>query len=325
MSWQRYEGDAAAWDQEVERLGGSFYQSYGWGEVRRLNGWLPLRLIAIKDESYVAFVCVLVKRKLGVAVCWVPGGLAGPVDYLDDRFQKFLLRELKTPFVYCRVGFLRKNEDMTSIYLNGLNWVDPKVKLNSGLTMLYDCKGSQSSRLERLSGNWRHNLKRSNRYGLRVDHWTSPDPCEMSTLYREMEEFKSLPTQHSEAELIGLMQTLGRNIVVYRCRTDEGKLVAFRAAGVYGGKAIDLLAASGQRGRKVYASYATLWALFAHCQNMGVETYDMSGVDPGGNKGVFNFKKGTGASMVRYLGEKEWSSVHGLSFLVNSLVSRKFS
>jgi lipid II:glycine glycyltransferase (peptidoglycan interpeptide bridge formation enzyme) len=34
----------------------------------------------------------------------------------------------------------------------------------------------------------------------------------------------------------------------------------------------------------------------------------MGGIDPENNKGVYHFKKGTGAKEIRYLGEWEWSN-----------------
>ena len=43
------------------------------------------------------------------------------------------------------------------------------------------------------------------------------------------------------------------------------------------------------------------------CTLRGVEWYDMSGMDSINNKGVFNFKKGTGAKEYKYLGEWDYS------------------
>ena len=92
---------------------------------------------------------------------------------------------------------------------------------------------------------------------------------------------------------------------------------------IVGSTAMDLLAVAGGEARKVYASHATLWALLDHCSRLGLRDYDLSGVDPVGNKGVFDFKHGTGASLVECLGEWEWASLPGLCQAVNWLVARK--
>ena len=80
---------------------------------------------------------------------------------------------------------------------------------------------------------------------------------------------------------------------------------------------------AGGEARKVYASHATLWAMLDHCSRLGLCDYDLSGVDPVGNKGVFDFKHGTGARLVECLGEWEWAALPGLRRAVNWLVARK--
>ncbi len=321
--WEKYSGDPAGWDEPVASLGGGFYQSYGWGETRRVAGWQPLRLMAKREGRLVGAASILVKRKLGAAVCWIPGGPVGAALTLDDGFRRVLADELATRFVYCRISLLREAQPEEQTFLEGQRWQRPAVGRSSGLTMLYALSGDEPERLKRASGNWRHNLKRSGRHGLCVEHWASPDLAEMSALYREMEGLKSLPVQHSAAELAAMFQNLGDRIVVYRCLDADGRLLALRAAGLYGTTAWDLLAAAGEAARKVYASHATLWALLDHCQKLGMQHYDLSGVDPVGNKGVYDFKQGTGAHLVECLGEWEWASVPGMSVAVNWLVARK--
>ena len=85
---------------------------------------------------------------------------------------------------------------------------------------------------------------------------------------------------------------------------------------------MDLLAAAGGEARKLYASHATLWELLDHCSRLGLHNYDLSGVDPTANKGVFDFKHGTGARLVTCLGEWEWASVPGVRQMVNWMVAR---
>jgi lipid II:glycine glycyltransferase (peptidoglycan interpeptide bridge formation enzyme) len=99
-------------------------------------------------------------------------------------------------------------------------------------------------------------------------------------------------------------------------------LLAVRAAGLFGDTAWDLLAAAGASARKVYASHATLWALFEHCSQQGLSHYDLGGVDPIGNKGVYDFKQGAGACLIKYLGEWEWASLPGMCAAFNWSMKR---
>ncbi|MBK9444602.1 MAG: GNAT family N-acetyltransferase [Betaproteobacteria bacterium] len=323
VNWEQYRGLAGEWDGHVAALSGGFYQTYGWGEVRRIAGWHPLRLRAWRESQVIAVASVLVKRKLGLAVCWVPGGPLGASEALNCEFRAALGSALGTKLFYCRISLLRADLGNEAAFLAGSGWQRPAVAMSSGLTMSYALAGDEAERQKRTSGNWRHNLKRSARYGLKIEHWENPDLNAISALYREMEGLKSLPVQHSDAELAAIFTQCREQVVVYRCLDAEGRLLAIRAAGLCGATAMDLLAVAGGAARKVYASHATLWALLDHCSRLGLREYDLSGVDPVGNKGVFDFKHGTGASLVECLGEREWASLPGLRQAVNWLVARK--
>lgn len=323
VTWEQYRGLAGEWDGHVAALSGGFYQTHGWGEVRRVAGWQPLRLLARRGGQVVAVAGVLVKRKAGLAVCWVPGGPVGDSEVLDREFRAALGTALGTKFFYCRISLLRADQGTEGVFLKAQGWQRPPVAMSSGLTMSYALAGDEAERMKRTSGNWRHNLKRSGRYGLRIEHWENPDLEAISALYREMEGLKSLPVQHSETELAAIFAQCGQQVVVYRCLDAEGRLLAIRAAGLCGATAMDLLAVAGGEARKVYASHATLWALLDHCSRLGLREYDLSGVDPVGNKGVFDFKHGTGATLVECVGEWEWASLPGLRRAVNWLVARK--
>jgi lipid II:glycine glycyltransferase (peptidoglycan interpeptide bridge formation enzyme) len=314
---------ADEWDGYVAALSGGFYQTYGWGEVRRVAGWQPLRLLARRGGQVIAAASVLVKRKLGLTVCWVPGGPLGASEVFDGKFRTAIGYALGTKLFYCRISLLRTDHGSEVAFLASAGWQRPKVAMSSGLTMSYALAGDEAERLKRTSGNWRHNLKRSGRYGLRIEYWEVPDLDAISALYREMESLKSLPEQHSEVELAAIFKECRDRVVVYRCLDCEDRLLAIRAAGLCGATAMDLLAVAGGEARKVYASHATLWALLDHCSRLGLKDYDLSGVDPVGNKGVFDFKHGTGATLLECVGEWEWASLPGLRQAVNWLVALK--
>lgn len=325
VTWEKYHGLAAEWDGHVAALSGGFYQTYGWGEVRRVSGWQPLRLLARQGGTVIAAASVLVKRKLGLAVCWVPGGPLGMSEVLDKDFRTALGRALGNQLFYCRISLLRADQENEATFLALAGWRRPTASMSSGLTMSYLLDGDQSERMKRASGNWRHNLKRSGRYDLRIEHWENPDLEAISALYREMESIKSLPVQHHAVELAAIFTHCRESVVTYRCLDSKGQLLAIRAAGICGGAAMDLLAVAGSEARKVYASHATLWALLEHCSRLGLRDYDLSGVDPVGNKGVFDFKHGTGARLVECLGEWEWASVPGMRQGLNWLLANNLS
>jgi len=80
------------------------------------------------------------------------------------------------------------------------------------------------------------------------------------------------------------------------------------------------MAAAGSEARKVYASYATLWGMAQECHVRGVNLFDFSGVDPQNNKGVWDFKRGTGAQPIEYLGEWECATSEFLRKVINFMM-----
>ena len=176
VTWEQYSGAADNWDALVADMNGGFYQTYGWGEVRRVAGWQPLRMIAKRSGNVVAAAGLLVKRKHGVSVCWIPGGPVGAIDEIGKGFRKALSRVLRTRFLYCRVSLLRVGEPKNVNFLVKAGWKRPSVALSSGLSMSYSFAGSEEDRMNRTSGNWRHNLRRAGRFDMQIEHWEKPNP-----------------------------------------------------------------------------------------------------------------------------------------------------
>jgi lipid II:glycine glycyltransferase (peptidoglycan interpeptide bridge formation enzyme) len=60
-----------------------------------------------------------------------------------------------------------------------------------------------------------------------------------------------------------------------------------------------------------------------HLAQNGATTYDLGGIDPIKNKGVYNFKRGTNAADVEYLGEWDLCKPALLRTTINLLIARK--
>lgn len=318
--WKKFEGTAVVWDAALQCLEGmSLYQVFAWGESRRTLGWTPVRLVASdKNNKIVAQVQVMLRRRgSGISICWIPGGPVGDVGVCGPAFREALQQAAKTPLLYCRMNALRpsRSDDIDSLKNGG--WKKPSHQLTTELTLNYSLEPDEDGRRALASGNWRHNLKRSNKYGLVVSQWHEPVAEEIMVIYRDMEALKGLEQQHSLEEIKAMLTTLGNRLILFRCQDASGVTIALRGCGVFGTHAWDLLAAAAPAARKVYASHAILWAITSECRRLGVTSYDLSGVDPNGNKGVYDFKKGTGAEHQEYLGEWEWSNLPGLRWIAN--------
>ena len=65
--------DPEAWDRAVLANGGHFLQTWGWGEFKCQFGWSVAR-IAVTGDAGTALAQMLVRRKAGVSVGYIPRG-----------------------------------------------------------------------------------------------------------------------------------------------------------------------------------------------------------------------------------------------------------
>jgi lipid II:glycine glycyltransferase (peptidoglycan interpeptide bridge formation enzyme) len=138
-----------------------------------------------------------------------------------------------------------------------------------------------------------------------------------------MQDLKGLEEQHSREEIEQLLRNLNQQIVLYRCDDEHGELVSLLGCLIIGDRAVALFWATAERGRKLHASYAIFWALLQHCRKIGVKKYDLAGIDPARNRGVYRFKKATGAVPVEYLGEWDWANRPWLRWFGNWAISQR--
>ena len=321
LTWKKWEGTGTEWDEMLLTFPDyNVYQSFSWGEHRESFGWCAVRMIGLLDGRVLCVAQVLVRRlPLGIKFAWVPGGPAGEPTYWASSFIGGLKKVLGCLFLYCRVNNMRSENQVDSLAMAPA-WCKPDYRLHTGLSMEYIPVGDESERIGRTSKNWGRNLRRAQKQGNTVRLWKSPDASEMYRVYREMQEYKSLGEQFSEEALASILRRFGMRCVVIRCDDAEGNLLAFRGALLFGNRGWDIFAASTAEGRKVYASHASFWELMNSCVELGVKWYDMSGIDPERAKGVYDFKKGTGAEHLKFLGEWDGASFPILRMVSNLIV-----
>ena len=327
MTWERMsDADATAhWDRRLLGFDDySIYQTMAWGEHRRALGWTPYRWIAIEDGQPVAMAQGLLRRYTGsIGVVWLPGGPVGATHAWNRALQDTIRSTTQLRVVYCRFNSFRPRIDSDQRQLADLRWQAPRSRLGARASLHCDVSRAEDVRLAACSKNWRHNLKRSHKSGYAVALWERPDAAEMRAVYAEMEQHKNLAQQHSEQNLRALYAQAGHHLITISCRDAAGTLVAFRACAIFGTRAWDMLAATAVAGRRTYASYAAFWALTQECHRRGIRQYDLSGVDRDGNRGVYDFKVGTGATPVEYLGEWEWASPSLFALPANWLIGKR--
>lgn len=271
-----------------------------------------LRLLSKDDQgqTLLAIQAMVMKRTAaGVGVVWCPGGIAGSLEHLSAIDLKEITSLLSLRFPLLRLAFHRQLNNQDKEHLERVGGKKALQCVSGELSMsYYPSRGSLEELQGQMKQNWRHNLKRSKKYNFRVELWENPSSQQIFELYQDLEKSKGIDQQYSEKEMMALCHHMSPYLRVYRALGENGELLGVRACTLLGLRAWDFLAAVGEEGRKCYASYALFWEMVQYCHKQNIVHYNFMGIDPINNPGVYNFKKGTGAVELQYLGEWDWGN-----------------
>jgi lipid II:glycine glycyltransferase (peptidoglycan interpeptide bridge formation enzyme) len=312
-TWKLLTNDDAVgiWDQTLIGFeDSSAYQSYAWGEYRRALGWEPCRWVALNEKQEIVAMMqgVLTRYPFGLGLVWSEGGPVGDLSVCDESLQTAIRTTTNLKRVYCRFRCDRPRSLDDVWRLKGQGWSMSWSPLTSNYSMAMDLSQDEDRLMAACDRNFRRNLRRAHESNLTIDQWLHPDVDEVLSVYASMQELKGIDEQLSREEIKQMLKRLKERIFLYRCTDELGKVVSLMGVLVVGDKAFSLLWATSEQGRKLLASYRIFWAVVQHCQRLGVRTYDLAGIDPVRNPGVYRFKRATGAVPVEYLGEWDWAN-----------------
>ena len=317
--WSEWLGTNEQWDvQQLKLSQPCVYQSSSWAAHRATFGWRSIRLMSATNTC---FAQVLYRNVCGLTIAWIPGGPSGDLGDVNKNLITEFRRFTRTSRVYFRLNSLEQINQDIERHLVDNKFCRVTHKLSSGLSLIYSLNGDQIKQRENLSSNWGRNLRRGETRNNKPYLWQQVDTAGVAGLYQKLAEYKDLAatSEIPKSETINsLIKNCKNHLLVFRCDDDLGQPLAIRGALIFGDRAWDIFAAVSPQGRKQYASYVTAWALFNHCAETNVKNYDLSGVDPIHNKGVYDFKHGTGATEIKYVGE--WDC--GTPIFVKPIVGR---
>ena len=96
----------------------------------------------------------------------------------------------------------------------------------------------------------------------------------------------------------------------------DGKPVSALVGTAIGDTGIYLLGATSSKGMKTKGSYLLQWEMIKFLKELGCRYYDLGGINPDKNPGVYHFKAGLGGKDVYHIGQFEACESLISSFLV---------
>jgi lipid II:glycine glycyltransferase (peptidoglycan interpeptide bridge formation enzyme) len=208
----------------------------------------------------------------------------------DEYTQKrsLLLR------IICPIGEDKWISEQNKLFQNAKFNLTNVSKQNR--TLLVDIVKSEDEIRQSLHQKWRNCLNRSEKSQLEVTRGTDSIIFQQLTdLYSDLRERKKFDVDLEPDFYQKVQQNLPEHekFVVHVAKFD-GKPVAAHLGSYLGDTAVYLLGASNQEGNKLNASYLLQWVVMLYAKQKGCTWYDLGGIDPDNNPGVYRFKQRMG-------------------------------
>lgn len=301
------------------------FQTFEWGQYQKSLGWKPLYYAHFEgEENITAMTMVLLKSfPFKTGFVWVTGGPVGAIETWNQHLTKAIQETTKLKRLYFRFRCDRKRDTKDALLLEHHKWSKPLYPMASNYSMELDLTKDLEDFHSKLSKSWKRNLKLARKNDFVFKQSVNPDIKELRQAFGEMEKNKNLPELFSGEKLANLFEHTRSNLIFYRCEDTDGNLLSVRGTLFIGKTAVDYLAVTTDKGRNLRASFPLLEEVLLHCSEKGIIRYDLGGIDPWKNPGVYTFKKGTGAKELEYLGEWDWASSLWLRLLSNWAIQKR--
>ena len=326
-SWKIFEGDDREWDEQLKQLAQTcVYQSSNWARHKSAAGWSPIRVVKGTKDSQIAIQCLVRKGPFGTAMAWAPGGFSGDLVLLNNDFSSSLKQILSARVLYFRFGMMVDSTPEQTSLLAKTGFRKCRKPVGAKQSMVLGIRSDEETMLASTSSNWKRNYKRSLRLVVTPYVWKNASPDQLESAYQLMNEYKKIDgvkLQMSASEIRSIQECFNGDLVLIRMDDESGNLLSVRGALIQHETAWDFIAVTTPEGRKTYSSHRTLLALAQECARRGCTTLELGGIDPENNKGVFDFKNGTGAQITTYLGEWETANPSLIRPVISRIVSAK--
>ncbi|MDY7108510.1 MAG: GNAT family N-acetyltransferase, partial [Planctomycetota bacterium] len=280
--------------------------------ARRRRATAEHRVVLAGDRPLgLAGVRVYTVPILGAGIAYVRGG---PLV----RFRSTTMADWSSHLERCLAALIDEYVDRRGLTLRVLPPIGPAEwdarqallfaeagfvsarRLGGYRTMVLDLDPPPEQIRAAFRAKWRNGLNQSERAGLTIRTGTSNALFDrFAELHDDLRETKSFRVDLDAAFYAHLQHRLDEaDRLRVTLAERNGRLVAGHVASLLGDTCVFLLGAAGAAGRRTKASYLLQWHAIRAARTAGCRAYDLGGVDPDANPGVFHFKQGLGGREV---------------------------
>lgn len=317
--------DREAWDGFVTaNAAGHPLQLWGWGEVKRLNGWRPVRLALVEsghDASgpvkWRGAVQVLLWRvpKIGRFVAYAP---RGPVMAADANELSAMWRALEAWARQNRALYLRvepgwavaARADSQIGTKRPAGWVQSRNTIQMSATYTIDLMRGEDEILADMSRKHRQYIGKAEREGVVVERVAvggagdsvaggamAAAMADVLRIYQDTARRAGFGL-HSREYYESVLRELGERNYLYIARVG-GEATAFLWLAAAGETATELYGGVTAAGQDSHANYLLKWRAITDLKAAGYKLYDFNGRV---SEGVSRFKSGFGPAETDFVG-----------------------
>jgi peptidoglycan pentaglycine glycine transferase (the first glycine) len=350
------EHDVTRWNATILQLPyHHVLQSFQWGQFKSRHGWSasPLLFRAGGEVRAAALVLRRALPRLPWGVMYVPKGPL--LDYSNLQLADQVLAALEA-FARSQKALVIKIDPDVSLddenpeldtlqvrvtaptparpasaqvvrLLGERGWVFSREQIQFRNTALLDLKQNEASLLESMKPKTRYNVRLAARKGVRIRTGGLGDLVVFYRLYAETsarDGFLIRPFEYYR----DVWQTFLRDdLAVLLLAELDGLPLAGLILFRLGRKVWYMYGASSAEGRNAMPNYLLQWEAICLCRERGDALYDLWGapdelVETDPMWGVYRFKEGLGAHLVRHIGAYDFPASRPLFFLFQTVLPR---
>lgn len=326
--------DGAEWDRALLTLPHPHVlQSYTWGQVKRITGWTPRRLLLVEQETVCAAALVLRREVpgLGAPILYVPKGPLLAAEE-DPALLERVLGLLEEVAHRERAVFVKVDPDLSAdnraalgtLARRGWRQGEPVQFRN---TVRVDLCPDEEAILSRMKPKARYNIRLAARHGVGVRTGGMEDLPAFHSLYEETgrrDRFLTRPyPYYREVWQAFLEAGLARLLMAEH----EGDLLAGLLALRFGPCAWYMYGASAELKREHMPNYLLQWEAIRWARAAGCTAYDLWGAPERLDEsdplwGVYRFKASFGGQFVAHIGAYDYVGRPALYRLVTWALPR---
>ena len=286
----------------------NIFQSYEWGELKKCEGWQPLRIIVFNNETkkLTLIAQIIIKKVLGINIAWCPGG---PLITTEDEdktisaLNKFKDLVVEQNFANLRCKTFMEDNDINNKFF--VKFKKPSTRLTSRRTNIIKIMSSDDF-ISQIRKKHRYYIKQSLKNNIDWQIKENEDAgSAFYSIYEQMQEEKNLNLPIIDVPLLAkLLHSSDNNKIITLAGYKDHECVAACVVSMFHRKAFYHYAASTNRGGDLNASYGMIFELMNYLNSLDIDTLDFGGLsEDQSSAGVDFFKEGFNGEEVKRIGE----------------------